>query len=87
MTTTMKQLPPSRREALRAYLMEVVRDLLARGVIRQQSGQTLIQVFRAESQTILSEVSADFAAVGKEIGFSLLNGIGGLVGTFFSRRR
>ena len=85
--TTMKQLPPSRREALRSYRMEVVRDLLARGVIRQQSGQTLVQVFRAESQTILSEVSADFAAVGKEIGFSLLNGIGGLVGTFFGRRR
>lgn len=86
----MNQLPAdpaaSRRAALRDYFQSVVRDLIARGAIRYQRGERFEQIAHRELQTILAEVSADFASVMKELGFGLLDGIGSLIGSFIGRR-
>lgn len=87
----MKQLPADRnaerRAALTEYFRSVVRDLIARGAIRYQSGERFDSIVQREIQTILVEVSSDFRAVMGELGFGLLNGIGSLLGSLVGRRR
>ena len=61
-----------RRAALRNYLMEVMRDLVARGVVRRAYGQRLTDVLAAEMPKIAREMEQDLAAIGLEIGGSLL---------------
>lgn len=65
----------SRREALRSYFNEVVRDLAFRGLIRYQQGQTLGAILRTESPQVIAAVQEDFAAVLKDIGAEAL-GVG-----------
>lgn len=64
-----------RRLALKGYFLEVVRDLVARGIVRQQAGQSLADVLRSEPRAVLDEVQADFVAVAAEIGVGLLGGL------------
>ncbi len=68
-----------RRAALRSYFLEVVRDLVQRGVLRQQAGQSLADVLRVEMRVVLGDVQADFAAVAAEIGVGLLGGVEAIV--------
>jgi hypothetical protein len=80
-------LTADRRDALREYFRAVARDLLARGAIRYQRGERLDGIVHREIQTILQEVSSDFGAVMKEMGFGLLSGLGNLVGAVLSASR
>ncbi len=68
-----------RRAALRAYFTTVVRDLVQRGVIRRQRGQSLEEIFRQESGIMIEEVQADLKAVLIEIGVPLLGGLSQMV--------
>lgn len=63
-----------RRFALRQYFIEVARDLVARGVIHRQKGQSLEDILRTEFRRVMQEVPQDFAAVGAEVTQGLLTG-------------
>lgn len=81
-----------RRSALRAYLLEVTRDLLMRGIIKRQQGQTIVQVMRTEGAAVLDSVKEDLSAAGRELGVKLVAGLveqilGGLVGGGIVRGR
>lgn len=65
----------NRRDALRSYFIEVVRDLVARGVIRQRAGQSLADLVRAELRTVIGEMKADVIVVAGEIGVGLVGGL------------
>lgn len=65
----------TRKEALRAYFVEVVKDLVKRGIIRRASGQTLEQILAAESDTIIREIRQDFTGVFMEMGFGLFDAV------------
>ena len=69
------------REALRAYFLSVVGDLVARGRLRQQRGQSLEDVLRAEGEAVMREVKEDFFAVGAELGLGLASSLGMVVGS------
>lgn len=76
----------ARLEALRGYLRTVTRDLLMRGVIRHQKGQSIDSIFAAELGTVLGEVSSDFNIVLREMGAGLLQGFSSLIsGMLFGR--
>ena len=62
-----------RNALLLAYLREVARDLLLRGIIRQQRGQDVIDILRQEPAIVLSSVIRDL----KDAGFSLKQEIAG----------
>lgn len=68
-----------RREALRAYLLEVVRDLVLRGVLKKQQGQSLTQVLNTEMAAVLKSVQDDIVDVATEMGVQLAKGIAGQV--------
>ena len=68
-----------RKLALRAYLTEVVRDLMIRGAIRSQQGWTLDRILRTDGRTVINQVFADLAEVSGQIAGELLRGVGGLV--------
>lgn len=64
-----------RRQALKQYLLEVVRDLATRGVIRYQSGQSWTEILHHDLPTIVGEVRQDLMSVGLEIGVGLAGGV------------
>ena len=66
---------PTKREALKHYFVEVVRDLITRGVISRAAGEPLESVIRRESETILKEIQQDFAVVGLEVIVGLGRGL------------
>ena len=68
-----------RHEALRAYFLEVTRDLVVRGVLRKQQGQSLDEILRQEFQTVLNEVTRDFGEIAKEMGQGFVQSMIGLV--------
>jgi hypothetical protein len=74
--------------ALRNYFLLVVRNLVGRGVLRKQAGQSYEQILRDEWLTVLNEIREDFTAVGAEMGLGLVNGaaraLWGFVGDFLS---
>jgi len=72
-------LPPARHEALRNYFMTVVKDLVARGIIRKQKGQPLDAIIRAEAATVVKEVAADFAQAGAVMGVDFAQSLGAFV--------
>jgi hypothetical protein len=72
----------SRRAALRSYLTEVARDLVARGIVRRDRGQSLDALLRAEALTVLHEVQDDLTAIGAELGLSLAVAVKQLVERF-----
>lgn len=65
----------TKREALRHYFVEVIRDLVTRGVISRAAGEPLDQILIRESAAILAEIQADFAAVGVEVAVGLGRGL------------
>lgn len=69
----------TRREILRSYFLDVVRDLVARGVIRKSQGQSYSDILRSETAAVLEGVTEDFAAVAREIGFELGTGLARVV--------
>ena len=72
-----------RRAALRSYFLAVARDLVARGAVRRQQGQTLDDILRTEFRSVMRVVTEDLQAIAVEMGQSL---IGSVVGAFFSMR-
>lgn len=62
--------------------MQVAADLVRRGVVRRRHGQTLEQVIRAEADTVLREVSADFKAVMIEMGIGAAEASGRLLARY-----
>jgi hypothetical protein len=65
----------SKREALKHYFVEVIRDLVTRGVIRRAAGEPLEDIIARESAVILAEIQQDFAAVGLEVVVGLGRGL------------
>jgi hypothetical protein len=65
----------NKREALKFYVVEVVRDLVTRGVISRAAGEPLDRILVREAAAIMAEVQADFAAVGLEVAVGLGRGI------------
>jgi hypothetical protein len=65
----------SRREALRNYFLAVARDLIARGTLRRQQGQTLGDILKTEPRVVLAAVSEDLAIVGADLGIGFLGGL------------
>lgn len=64
-----------KREALRNYFVEVVRDLVTRGVIRRAAGEPIDDIISRESVAILAEIQQDFAVVGLEVAVGLGRGL------------
>jgi hypothetical protein len=64
-----------KHEALRRYFIEVIRDLVTRGVISRAAGEPINQILIRESATIMVEIQADFAAVGVEVAVGLGRGL------------
>jgi hypothetical protein len=64
-----------KHEALKRYFVEVIRDLVTRGVIRRAAGEPLDQILIRESAAILAEIQADFATVGVEVAVGLGRGL------------
>lgn len=56
------------RDDLRSYLLQIARNLVARGVVRRQQGQTIEAVLVSELPRVLSEVQQDFWFVVGELG-------------------
>lgn len=56
---------------MRTYFRRVVDDLLSRGILRRQRGQSLDDIMAAEAKTVLQEVSGDVAEIARELGVSL----------------
>lgn len=69
-----------RRESLHAYLMDVVRDLIARGMIRSQRGQKIEDLLVAEAKIVYAAVLSDL----KEVGLGVIGNVvgGALEGLF-----
>lgn len=65
----------SKREALKHYFVEVIRELVTRGVIRRAAGEPIDQILHRESAAILAEIQADFASVGLEVAVGLGRGL------------
>lgn len=57
---------------LRAYVTEVTRDLISRGIIRKRQGQRVDDVIRDESRTIVAEIAGDLRAIAMELGLSFV---------------
>lgn len=65
----------ARREALKYYFLEVVRDLVMRGVLSRQQGQPLEEILQQEAARVFAEIQLDFASVGIEVGVGLVGGL------------
>lgn len=63
-----------RNEALRVYLRAVAKDLILRGIIRKQSGQSFIEVLRQEPSTVLGTFIRDLGDAGFSVGTEIVNG-------------
>ncbi len=61
----------NRKQALRDYFVEVIRDLIQRGAIRRQQGQSVDDILRTEAAVVFSDVRGDFAEVAAEIGVGI----------------
>ncbi len=71
----------ARRSALRDYLLAVTKELLARGVLRKASGQSIGDVMKAELPEVLRSVREDLAVIGGEMLGGFLGGaLQGLLG-------
>jgi hypothetical protein len=64
----------TRRESLHAYLLEVTRDLIGRGMLRKGSGQTLEAILKAEMNTVVQSALDDLREVGKDMVAGLITG-------------
>ena len=64
-----------RRETLRAYFMEVIRDLVTRGIVKRQAGQSLEETLKQELPKVLQELQADVFVVAAEMGSGLVQGL------------
>jgi len=60
-----------RRDALRAYLLEVTREMIAAGKIRSQRGDSLEDILVAEGARVGVGVIDDLRALGIEAGAAL----------------
>jgi len=60
---------------LKNYVLDVGRDLLARGKVRRKFfGQPVEDLVREESQVVLSEVAGDIRTLVTELGISMVAG-------------
>lgn len=59
---------------LRDYVRKVAEDLVARGRIRREYGQTIDVVIRREAQTVFAEVAGDVRALAFELGIGVAAG-------------
>jgi hypothetical protein len=55
-----------RRDALRAYFLEVARDLIQNGAIKRASGQSLDAIVRGEAARMIAELAEDLKSIGFE---------------------
>lgn len=72
-------LTSNRRAALHQYFVEVARDLVSRGVLRRQRGQSLEDIARVEFVRVLQEIPADCSAVLVDLSGGLIDGAGTIV--------
>lgn len=75
-----KIIAPDRRAALKAYFVEVARELVARGEVRRQAGQTFGDILRQEPAVALRIIQEDFAIALAEVGGGLAGGLGVIAG-------
>ena len=67
---------------LREYVREVAEDLVARGKVRREYGQTIDTVIQHETQTVIAEVAGDVRALAVELGIGVVVGGATLMETF-----
>lgn len=65
-----------RRDALRAYLLEVTREMIGTGTIRSRRGDSLEHILSGEGARVVAGVLDDLRAIGTEMGFALVPAIG-----------
>jgi len=63
-----------RRDALRTYFIEVVKDLVSRGLIKYKTGQSTQDIIRSEPSIVVREITSDLTSVAGELGLDLLQG-------------
>ena len=81
----------ARQQALLAYLLDVTKELVARGALRQASGQSLLDIFKSEPRIVLGAVGEDAAIVLRELGVGmakskLVNDLLGAAGSWLTDR-
>ena len=59
--------------ALRAYFIEVTRDLLTRGIIKRKNGESLDSLLRSEFLAVSKTLGEDLQTIGTELGMSVAN--------------
>lgn len=64
-----------RQKVLLDYFLDVTRDLVHRGGLRKEAGQSFIDVLKLESRAVLVEVSEDVLVVMQELGIGLIGGL------------
>lgn len=79
-TPTTKTISAGRRAALKAYFVEVARELVARGEVRRRAGQTFGDILREEPAVALRVIQEDFAVALVEVGGGLAGGLGVIAG-------
>lgn len=72
-------LTSNRRAALQQYFVEVARDLVSRGVVRRQHGQSLEDIALIEFARVLQEIPADCSAVLVVLGGGIIDGASAMV--------
>ncbi len=69
---------------LRAYFLDVTRELIARGIIKAKTGQSVPDVLANEMLTVLRYVQEDLTLLVAELGSSIMslgtNWLAGLIG-------
>ncbi len=54
-------------------------DLVSRGIVARQAGQSFDDILRTHPKLVLNEVQEDMLVVGRELGVSLALGLGVMV--------
>lgn len=71
---------------LRTYVLDVARDLVARGIIRHRQGQPLEAIIHAEAKTVLAAIESDLAHLALDLGLPVVEqGVGALGRWFFHK--
>lgn len=74
------------REALRRYVLDVTRDLIFRGVIRNKQGQRIEEIFAKEITTVLREIEDDLLAVATDTGARIIRSATSALETLAKRK-
>ncbi len=76
-----------RKFALETYLREVAKDLIGRGILRQQQGWTVVEILRQEPSAVFGSIVRDLGDAGLSVGKEIVGGaVQGFLSAVFGRR-